>query len=169
MKTLIIHPNDYSTNFLKAIYTNKPWTIINKSVSKATLRRAIAANDRIILLGHGTEFGLIGFTRYIINSEFVQQLREKEVIAVWCNANLFIDRYKIKSPLYSGMVISEAEEAEYLEIDSKKIDECNLELAHVLRRAISSETPLETFKETFTVFPNEDICTFNKLSFYSNV
>lgn len=166
MKTLVIHPNDYSTYFLRAIYNNKPYSIIQHNVSNARIRREIMLHDRIILLGHGTEQGLIGFGRFIVNSKTVQALRQKEVIAIWCHANKFVEKYKLKSPLYSGMVISELEEALAYCMPTDKINESNLELAHVLRKAIHSNNMLETLKESFITFPNVPICQFNKDNFY---
>jgi hypothetical protein len=166
MKTLVIHPNDYSTYFLRAIYNNKPYSIIQNNVSNARIRREIMLHDRIILLGHGTEQGLIGFNRFIINSKTVQALRKKEVIAIWCHANKFVEKYKLKSPLYSGMVISEEEEALSLTMPTDSLSKSNIELAHALRKAISSENMLKTFKESFNNFPNQIICSFNKDNFY---
>ena len=42
-----------------------------------TTKDAIKSNDRIVMLGHGTEQGLIGFQRFIIDSSLVYLLREK--------------------------------------------------------------------------------------------
>lgn len=33
MKTLVIHPQDKSTDFLKEIYSDKNWTVLNKNTS----------------------------------------------------------------------------------------------------------------------------------------
>ena len=60
MKTLVIHPKDSTTDFLSDIYIDKEWTLITKNVSKKILKESIKEHDRIIMLGHGTEKGLIG-------------------------------------------------------------------------------------------------------------
>jgi len=71
MKTLVIHPKDYTTDFLSVIYDNKNWYVITTNVSKSHLKNQIKSHDRIILLGHGTELGLIGFEHFIIDSTYV--------------------------------------------------------------------------------------------------
>ena len=59
MKTLIIHPNDRSTDFLKPIYAGiKNKTVLNKNVSENTLRQEIQTHDQILMMGHGSPSGL---------------------------------------------------------------------------------------------------------------
>ena len=53
MKTLVIHPDDRSTDFLRPIYQNIPGaTIITKNIAAHTLRDVIRVNEQIIMLGH---------------------------------------------------------------------------------------------------------------------
>ena len=111
MNTLVIHPTDASTDFLKEVYRGKDWTIINANVSKSVLKLNIKSHDRIFLLGHGCEDGMFGFGHFIIDSSYVQMLREKICICIWCNADVFVEKYKLNSPLYSGMFVSEVDEA----------------------------------------------------------
>lgn len=59
MKTLVIHPKDQTTDFLSVIYDDKDWTIINTNVSKSYLKTQIKSHDRIVMLGHGTDKGLL--------------------------------------------------------------------------------------------------------------
>src|ERR1035437_860766 len=110
MKTLVIHPPDASTDFLKVIYEGKDWALINTNPSTKFLKEQINLHDRIIMLGHGTEEGLLGFGRYVIDSTLVYLLREKECVAVWCNADQFVGKYGLKG-FYTGMIISEIDEA----------------------------------------------------------
>src|SRR6478735_497282 len=110
MKTLIIHPEDITTDFLKEIYCDSDHIIINSNVSKKHLKEQIKTHDRIIMLGHGNYKGLFGFKRFMIDSTLVYLLREKLCICIWCNANIFFEKYKLKG-IYSGMIISEYEEA----------------------------------------------------------
>lgn len=114
MKTLVIHPFDVTTHFLKPIYVNhSDWTVMDCSISKGKIRKLIKEYDRIIMLGHGSEDGLFDFerNRMIIDSTYVQLLREKTCICIWCYANEFVNKYKLTSPLYSGMIISDVDEA----------------------------------------------------------
>lgn len=83
--TLVIHPKDQTTDFLSEIYLDKNWTVINTNTSKKFLKEQILTHDRIVMLGHGTEKGLLGYDRYIIDSTLVYLLREKECVCIWCN------------------------------------------------------------------------------------
>ena len=79
MKTLVIHPFDMTTLFLNQIYEGKGWTIIDDNmVSKKELREAIQDHERIIMLGHGTEYGLFGKGRYMIDSTYVHSFSLKK-------------------------------------------------------------------------------------------
>ena len=128
MNTLVIHPNDNSTLFLNRIYNNlENIDLITTTISSSAISDAIRYHDRIYLLGHGTEYGLLSsnFDRFIINSKHVQFLRDKEVIGIWCNADLFAEKYNLHG-LFSGMVISELHESISCGIRSNE-DEINTE------------------------------------------
>ena len=60
MRTLVIHPEDRTTDFLADIYRGKDWEIIRKPICRDELAAKIAENDRIVMLGHGLPAGLIG-------------------------------------------------------------------------------------------------------------
>lgn len=121
MKTLIIHPTDPTTDFLKPIYENngiENMTVINQpDYPSFKLKQLMIESDRIIMLGHGTPQGLIGKGRFIIDSSYVYLLRIKECIGIWCHCNQFFEKYNIKG-LCSSMFISEIEESEYYNIIS---------------------------------------------------
>ena len=60
VRTLIIHPEDKSTNFLSVLYKkieNK--SVIKTVLSKTDLIRLIDEHDRVMMLGHGLAGGLI--------------------------------------------------------------------------------------------------------------
>jgi len=60
MKDLIIHPDDPTTTFLSQIYaqlTNK--TVIRGGISKSEIPKLIESHDRVLLLGHGSPYGLL--------------------------------------------------------------------------------------------------------------
>jgi len=113
MKTLIIHPEDESTNFLKEIYEGKGWTVLSddKSLRKRNLKKMLLEHDRIIMLGHGYHGGLYGFGRVVLDSTFVYILREKALVCIWCNADKFVSKYDLNG-LYTGMIISDSDEAD---------------------------------------------------------
>jgi hypothetical protein len=122
MKTLVIHPNDRSTDFLTPIYTNlksfpdfDEVTIIRGGMSKDEVDQEIKQHDRIMMMGHGSPNGLFsigqfGTQAFIINYTTVPLLQDKECVFIWCNADQFVKEHNLKG-LYSGMFISEVSEA----------------------------------------------------------
>jgi len=123
MKTLVIHPIDHTTDFLSKIYYNKGWKVIRSGVSNSELKRQIQAHDRIIMLGHGYEGGLydLDAKRIVISPSHVQLLREKICIGIWCNANVFFEKYELNGH-YTGMIISEVDEAYLFSVYSDHLD-----------------------------------------------
>lgn len=113
MKTLIIHPKDSSTDFLSEIYKDqdKDCLIVNQDIPKATLHSLVKYHDRVIMLGHGTPFGLLGYGRHIIDASFVDVLKHQHNnVHVWCFANEFMEKHDLKG-FGTGMIISEIGEA----------------------------------------------------------
>ena len=164
MKTLVIHPLDSSTNFLSEIYKDKPWTVISTNVPKKILKEQIKNHDRIVMLGHGTELGLIGFGRYLISSSLVYLLREKLCVCIWCYANLFVNKYKIAG-FNTGMIISEHEEAEMYNIRPPYcLGASNLSFAKAIEESIDAENMLESVKGLYV--GNSPIIEFNRNNLY---
>ena len=135
MKTLIIHPDDRSTDFLKPIYENvTDATVVTGGLTKSEVNQLIEQHDRIYMMGHGSPGGLFSIGKFlpdnkrnsdiadivysgwshgnIIDHTTVELLRNKECIFIWCNADQFVTKHNLKG-LYSGMFISEVGEAKY--------------------------------------------------------
>jgi len=119
MKNLVIHPTDRSTDFLSPIYANiTDATIINGGIGKGQVAKLISEHDRIIMMGHGSPYGLFsvgqfeGKNGYVIDDTMVPLLQEKECISIWCNADQFMSKHDLYG-FYSGMFISEVGEAYY--------------------------------------------------------
>ena len=121
MKNLIIHPTDASTDFLKPIYANiSEATIIHGGIGKGQIAKLISEHDRIIMMGHGSPSGLFScakfgdndYSGFVIDYKMVPLLRDKECIAIWCNADKFMNQHELNG-FYSGMFISEVGEAMY--------------------------------------------------------
>lgn len=181
-KILIIHPEDRTTDFLKDIYKRVQCQGISlisyPAQSSSFIRDCIKKADIVILLGHGTEYGLLSdahgkrFSRYIINSKNVEELRKKKlVIGVWCNANIFFDKYRIPG-FCTGMFISEEQEAieegygEFVE----EIDQSNNLFVSILRDSlpgiISGKITLENLLEKFNKdYVSGPIAKFNLSGF----
>jgi len=142
MKTLVIHPQDPTTDFLKPIYQALPdTTVVTGGVFKDEIIDLILQHDRVIMLGHGTPSGLLAVGRFpgdpppwnIIDYSMVPYLRRTENIFIWCHANKFVERHNLRG-LYSGMFISEVGEAEYCEVEAtqNQVDISNYLFSYLL-------------------------------------
>ena len=151
-KILIIHPDDRTTDFLKPIYSNlSNITIITGGISYINLRQLIKDHNQIIAMGHGSPHGLFSMGKfpnsggYIIDSMMVDLLGEKNNnIYIWCNADMFVDRYRLNG-IYSGMFVSEVGESVYCGIPStqEQVNESNNAFAQALGEQLLMETSLE--------------------------
>lgn len=126
MKTLVVHPDDRSTDFLRAVYENIPnKTVITGGVSVEEVERQIKKHDRIIMLGHGTRWGLLAVGQfyhegknpfepfYVVNQFTAKYLKNKsDNIYIWCYASDFVKTFGLEG-FSSGMFISEVAEADY--------------------------------------------------------
>ncbi len=103
MKTLIVHPEDKTTEFLTAIYANlNKKTVIKGGVSKSELRELIEVHDRVLLLGHGSPYGLLSRGQfsdaglYIVDESMVTSLKNKSnSIFIWCHADQFVRKHSV--------------------------------------------------------------------------
>jgi len=174
MKTLVLHPEDNSTEFLTEIYSNlQGKTVIQGGISKSEVNGLIESHERIIMLGHGAPFGLMNPRRFpgagffIIDDITVSSLKNKSsCIYIWCHADQFVTRNGLFG-LCSGMFISEMGEAElygFHDIEQKMIDQSNKEFSSILSRHISE--PLNVLYKSLmieyeTVARDNPIAMFN--------
>lgn len=114
---LVIHPDDRSTDMLKAVYEGKGYDVINDGcISQEDLVKAIEEHDTIIMLGHGTPYGLLavdeklGFIGYLIDDRHAELLKTKKTYSMWCHSDMYFRRHGMKG-FHSGMIISEEVEA----------------------------------------------------------
>jgi len=169
MKTLVIHPDDRTTDFLSTIYSDQPdWTVINYDCSKSFLKSQISAHERIIMLGHGIPLGLLGYSRLVINPNFVYLLRDpnKQYVYIWCNADQFVQIYKLHG-FFTGMVISEPQEASWFNIDvtDDEINYSNWLFANSIKNAIDTDNFHQNVKATYYDIDNP-VINFNKQRIY---
>jgi len=147
MKTLIIHPEDPTTDFLSQIYarlTNK--TVIRGDISKSEIPKLIESHDRVLMLGHGSPNGLLSIDMfpdagsYIIDDSMVLSLKNKtNCLFIWCHANQFVQRHGL-SGLYSAMFISEVGEGLFYGFDDvnwNMIDQSNERFALVVSKYLN--------------------------------
>lgn len=152
MRTLFIHPTDPTTEFLNSVYAdyvgNEDVSVLEGTrIHHSELEEAIRNADRIVFLGHGTEYGLVELYRddngnprnfnYVITSRDLQLFRDKEVLCIWCNANIFAERYDLNA-FYTGMFVSEVDEAvNYcLPPSQEMIDASNNLFVNILSRCV---------------------------------
>lgn len=150
MKTLIVHPADPTTNFLSRIYAHlKNKTVVKGGVSKSDVRELIESHDRVLMLGHGSPYGLLsqgqflGASLFIVDETLASVLKDKSCMFVWCYAYNFVQNNGL-SGLCSGMFISEIGEANYWRfegIDQEMIDQSNVEFASIVSKYI--DEPIE--------------------------
>lgn len=167
MNTLVIHPKDYTTDFLSVIYKEHDWTIINHEVAESKLKELIATHERIVMLGHGTSEGLLGSNGYVINANFVDHLKEKDCVCIWCNANVFINKYGLNG-FYTGMIISELEEAMFCQVNTtqEEIEQSNSIFGESVKQSIESDDMLFRMKELYQ--GNSMVIHYNKMNLYFN-
>jgi len=167
MKTLVIHPEDKTTDFLKVIYAGKGWSVIDYRADRKEITKAILEHDRIVMLGHGSAQGLFGYNDMVIDSSLVYLLKGKQCVCIWCNADKFVDKYKLQG-FYTGMIISEWQEAiDYAILpQGEDIDESNALFSSTIASAIDSPTLLTEVKEIYKSETNP-VILFNQENIYS--
>ena len=124
----IIHANDPTTKVLSLLYDTKEYNYmrIDERSTNAEVQNIIRGDDLVIMLGHGNQYGLFSipnrngkYERFLITDRHVQFLRDKTCIGIWCHASLFAEKYGLHG-LFSGMIISERQEAEDYHVSATK-------------------------------------------------
>lgn len=139
MRTLVIHPDDRTTDFLKVIYEGRDWTVYNSwRPSVKEILKLIRAHDRVIAMGHGGAYGLIGFSHVFMNEKVIRALRKKDCVCIWCHANLYVERERMKG-FSTSMFCSEYSECHYENIRNVKdgmVEESNMKFSSIMSKYI---------------------------------
>ena len=154
MKTFVLHPDDRSTDFLKEIYRGKGYTVVTRwDISGVALKAMIESHDRIIMMGHGSPHGLIGFSSIFMNPNFIKLLQTKDCVCIWCNADKYVIPHNIKG-FFTGMFISEVGEADYygIKISQEGIDKSNRDFAFEMRLCLDHDNPKDICEEIKSVY-----------------
>ena len=123
-----IHATDPTTQVLSLLYRQREnvRALLTERNTSSDVMRAIRADNVIVMLGHGNEYGLSSkpnkkgkYERFMITDKHVQFLRNKTCIGIWCYANKFAEKYRLHG-LFSGMIISESQEAIDLGVPATK-------------------------------------------------
>lgn len=153
---LVIHPKDRTTAMLSALYEGTEASVFEEGFSNSDIKHTlnhVASNERIMLLGHGSDKGLFyrkddmadGFDGLVISHPHAYYLRKHSgrIIAVWCHANIFAQAEGLHG-LFTGMIVSEiSEAAEYgIEVTQEELDGENVKFAQRLRQLFDEGTLL---------------------------
>ena len=109
---LVIHIiSTEDTNDFSGIYDGLDATILINPSTRIAREAIVDEQDTIVLIGHGTDHGLLNknLNGYFIDSGWVNLLRNKTIIGIWCNASNFADRYDLTG-FFTSMFISNAQE-----------------------------------------------------------
>jgi hypothetical protein len=181
MKTLVIHAEDSSTDFLCPIYqTIEDRTVLRKGFTKNEIAEQIKIHDRIIMLGHGSPDGLFSVGQFetnnslIIDSSLITLLAEKEEnIYIWCHAKEFVERYNLKG-FYTGMFISEFLEVVYCQlplVEDDVIDESNDGFSSIVSKYVNDSKSVlyKNTVEEYQIIANRNIvAAYNIERLYCN-
>lgn len=171
MKTLVIHPEDTSTSFLAPIYSDiKNATVVTKNKNRQEILEHIKNHDRVIMLGHGSSYGLFGIQfddTFVIDANCVEALRGKDNIYIWCNADKFVEHHNLEG-FYSGMFISEVGEAIFCGVKNFNVDEVdtsNRYFTYLVSTVVSSHSRqiYESVKPAYEAF-----AAVNKIAKYNS-
>ena len=136
---------------LKAVYEGKGFDVITDgSISQDELIKAIEEHDTIIMLGHGTPYGLlavdknIGFIGYLIHDGHADLLKTKKTYSMWCHSDAYFERHGMKG-FHSGMIISEEMEAlMYAMHDTLEMEDL-MEMKRIILERYNSDDPITWF------------------------
>ena len=172
MQTLVIHPQDATTDFLKPIYQNLKCKVITGNCTKAEVYEQVAKHDRIIMLGHGSPSGLFAVSQfigeqrssYIIDESFVDMLKEKRNnVYIWCHADRYVNRFEL-SGFFTGMFISEVLEAAMYDINAKdeEIGKSNDLFSELVGEKIENESEnIHQYIKDRYILPGSRVRDFN--------
>jgi hypothetical protein len=169
MKTLVIHPYDPSTEFLKDIYADINATVVRHlPARKAVLQDLMGDHDQIIGLGHGSPNGLFSMRSnyiYAIGNTDKSYLSGKQNIYIWCHADKYVKAHTLAG-FSSGMFISEVEEAAMYGIQASRaqIELSNYAFAVTLGRALrEGQDPISAGKTVIEKYVDESdqVINFN--------
>lgn len=145
-KTLVIHPDDRSTDFLRTIYDGMSGvTLVTGGESRSGLRKMMREHDRVFMLGHGAYWGLLSLGKFpgpltLIDDTFSDLLKKKEgtgSLCIWCYASTFTAEQGLDL-IATGMFISEQRECHFLKetVSEVQIDASNAGFCSILAEGI---------------------------------
>ena len=126
---LVIHPTDPTTSFLSILYEGmEDIRVLHGTESRNKLNDILyhlRPGETIMLLGHGSDAGLFrlekGLYTLYVGRSMAYCLRRHPVIGVFCHSRHFAEPLRLHG-LFTGMVISELEEANMYDIQTTEAE-----------------------------------------------
>ena len=179
---LVIHPKDKTTAMLSALYDGlEAQVVIDYRTTKemGRLLHHVSTQERIMLLGHGSDKGLFfreddsknEFDKIIVGHSHRYHLHNhgSNIVAVWCNADQFA-RAEGLHGLFTGMIVSELSEALLYQVETtqEELDRENVKLARRLRTLLDERIPLSEIPKRMLAMDDihSPLTTFNYNNFY---
>ena len=179
---LVIHPKDKTTAMLSALYDGLEAQVVadyRSTKEMGHLLHHISPQERIMLLGHGSEKGLFfraddskdEFDKIIVGHSHAYHLRKHRgnMIGIWCHADKFARKEGLHG-LFTGMIISELSEAllYHIETTQEELDRENVKIARRLRTLLDERIPLSEIPKRMRVMDDEQspLTTFNYNNFH---
>lgn len=109
---LVIHIiSKEDTKDFSGIYNDLDATVLINPSTHIAREAIVNENDTVVLIGHGDEGGLYNksLNGYLIDSQWVNLLRNKIVIGIWCYAGNFADKYSLKGFFTSNFISNDKE------------------------------------------------------------
>lgn len=170
MKTLVIHPDDPTTTFLKEIYKNKDVTLINDPATPiGKIADEINKHDRIIMCGHGCPDGLFGMnpSGFMVSAVMMNLFKGKNLIGIWCNADKFFNSYNLTG-FFTGMFISEVGEARCYDINAsqEEVTASNYAFSEIVGKYNSAEEMFWAVRNQYLKRCDNSVSQFNNERMY---
>ena len=179
---LVIHPKDKTTAMLSALYDGLEAQVVTNCRSTKEighLLHHVSTQERIMLLGHGSDKGLFfrkddsknEFDKIIVGHSHRYHLHNhgSNIVAVWCNADQFALAEGLHG-LFTGMIVSELNEALLYQVETtqEELDRENVKLARRLRALLDERIPLSEIPKRMLAMDDvrSPLTTFNYNNFY---
>ena len=104
---LVIHViSTEDTKMFKCLYTGIDAKVLVNPSKKDAKRAIIEEKNCVMLIGHGTEYGLLNerLNGFLVGPDMVQFLRDKTVIGIWCYAGNFAQKYDLRGFFTSNFI-----------------------------------------------------------------
>ena len=151
---IVVYVNSMSdTDTFHAVYENLDCKLMYNPTREEVVN-ALEDNpgETILAFGHGTPYGLLNddMTGFVIDMSMVEQLRNREVIGIWCYASLFAEKAGLNG-FFTNMFISNSIEASCMGCGYWKDEilfEQNTKFAVAINDLIRREVPMNQWVQT---------------------